>query len=133
VIDSYTSIVLERLPKVIPKCEMSYFAHVQRPERIRILSKCRSSLSGQTNSPEYFSGVDFPLARGPMGRRRLRHPRFSIARSGSPQRAFLSFWARSGVFGQNGVIRQSRSDWNIAVKGRKQIPKRCNYKAAVAL
>jgi hypothetical protein len=36
VIDSYTSIVLERLPKVIPKCEMSYFARVKRSERIRV-------------------------------------------------------------------------------------------------
>src|SRR5215470_8324885 len=35
-VDSYTSIVLKRLPKVIPKCEVSYFAHVQRPERIRV-------------------------------------------------------------------------------------------------
>jgi hypothetical protein len=36
VIDSYASIVLKRLPKVIPKREVSNFAHLQRPERIRI-------------------------------------------------------------------------------------------------
>jgi hypothetical protein len=46
VIDSYTSIVLERLPKVIPKCEMSDFAHVQRAERIRIATTQHRTIAG---------------------------------------------------------------------------------------
>ena len=45
-IDSYASIVLERLPKVIPKCEVSYFADVQRPERIRVTQTQHRTIAG---------------------------------------------------------------------------------------
>jgi hypothetical protein len=44
--DSYASIVLERLPKIIPKREVSYFAHVQRPERICIAQTQHRTISG---------------------------------------------------------------------------------------
>ena len=60
-IDSYAPIVLERLPKVIPKCEVSYFAHVQRPERIRIAQTQDRTISGsrlrlkQTNDRDSLS------------------------------------------------------------------------------
>ena len=45
-IDSYATIVLERLPKVIPKREVSTFARVQRPERIRIAHSQHRTIAG---------------------------------------------------------------------------------------
>ena len=45
-IDSYASIVLERLPKVILKREASHFAHVQRLERIRIAQTKHRAIAG---------------------------------------------------------------------------------------
>ena len=45
-IDSYASIVLERLPKIIPKRELSNFADVQRPECIRIAHTQHRTIAG---------------------------------------------------------------------------------------
>jgi hypothetical protein len=58
VIDSYTSIVFERLPEVIPKCEMSYFARVQWPERIRIANTQHRTIAGSRLRLKHSIGME---------------------------------------------------------------------------